>query len=53
MKTLDCEVMYTVVQKNEHYCGGTKKGMDYMQKEIPWLPYFFMGSLARPSKCLY
>ena len=53
MKTLDCEVMYTVVQKNEHYCGGTEKGMDYLQKEIPWLPYSFMGSLARPSKYLH
>ena len=55
MKTLDCEVMYmyTVVQKNEHYCGGTEKGMDYLQKEIPWLPYSFMGSLAKPSKYLH
>ena len=27
MKTLDCEVVYTVVQKNEHYCGGTENGL--------------------------
>lgn len=50
MKKLDCEMMFTVVQKNDHYCGGTEKGVNYLQKEIPWLPYSFMGSLAKPGK---
>ena len=50
MKSLDCEVMYTVVKKNDHYCGGTDQGISYLQREIPWLPYSFMGSLSRPSK---
>ena len=43
-------MMFTVVQKNDHYCGGTDKGANYLQKEIPWLPYSFMGSLAKPGK---
>lgn len=50
MKKLDCEVMYTVIQKNDHYCGGTEKGMNYLQNETPWLPYSFMGALAKPGK---
>lgn len=53
MKSLDCEVMYTVVKKNDHYCGGTDQGISYLQREIPWLPYSFMGSLSRPSKSVY
>lgn len=36
MKRLDCEMMFTVVQKNDHYCGGTEKGVNYLQKEAPW-----------------
>ena len=53
MKTLDCEVMYTVVKKNDHYCGGTNQGISYLQRKIPWLPYSFMGSLSRPSNPVY
>ena len=52
-KTLDCEVMFTVVRKNDHYCGGTDEGMKYLQEEIPWLPYSFMGSLAKPGTLYY
>ena len=38
MKT-DYEIMYTVVKKNDHYCGGTDQRISYLHREIPWLPY--------------
>ena len=39
-------MMFTVVQR---MTTGTEKGVNYLQKEIPWLPYSFMGSLAKIS----
>lgn len=44
-------MMFTVVKKNTHYCGGTDKGCQYLEQEAPWIPYSFMGSLtAKPGK---
>lgn len=39
------ELLFTVVQKDMHYCGGTDKGCEYLQ-QTPWIPYSFLGSLA-------
>ena len=49
----DCEMMFTVlvVQKNIHYCGGTDRGCQFLEKEASWIPYSFMGALAaKPGK---
>ena len=32
-----CEMMFTVVKKNTHYCGGTDKGCQYLEQEAPWI----------------
>lgn len=44
------ELMFTVVQKDTHYCGGTDKGCQYLE-QAPWIPYSFLGSIApKPGK---
>ena len=44
---MDSEVFFTVVQKNDHYFGGTERGISYLQDEVPWIPYSFMGYLTK------
>ena len=44
------ELFFTLVKNNEHYCGGTEKGVTFLQTEVPWLPYSFIGYIQKPSE---
>ena len=33
---------------NDHYCGGTEKGLTFLQSEAAWVPYSFIGYICKP-----
>lgn len=44
-------MFYTIVQGSDHFCGGTDKGCEFLEKDAPWIPYSFMGAVhPKPSK---
>lgn len=51
LKDMGYEMMYTIVQGSDHFCGGTDKGCEFLEKDAPWIPYSFIGAVhPKPSK---
>ncbi|XP_065906298.1 uncharacterized protein [Dysidea avara] len=41
-------MFFTLVKDNEHYCGGTAKGISFLEDQAPYIPYSFIGYLHHP-----
>lgn len=37
------------MKDGNHYCGGTEKGLSFLQHEAAWIPYSFLGYLCKPG----
>ena len=46
-ENLAAELFFTLVKDNDHYCGGTEKGLAFLETEAAWVPYSFIGYLHR------
>lgn len=46
-ENLGAELFFILVKDNDHYCGGTEKGLAFLQTEVAWVPYSFIGYLHK------
>ena len=37
------------MKDGDHYIGGTEKGLAFLQSEVAWIPYAFIGFLSNPA----
>ena len=40
---------FILVKDDDHFCGGTERGLAFLQNEAAWMPYSFIGYLQKPG----